>query len=209
MIPTRISAPLKNIIDRVNPGRIQETTAAILRNDQYLVTLPVESDEFITLVYDTVRGRWREWDVHIRHACESVDYYSSFFTTTQSADQVCRLARGVLKDYDLYPIEAVVDTMELHMGAPKLEKEVNNLWVGYWLSDHRAYMGILCRTDMGDWHQVGPGVHLEGNDTDYMQVMIPIHALGRSVQFRLFNDRIDEDLRLLDMIVTFLPKELE
>ncbi len=209
-IPTRISAPLKDFIDKVNPARVKyESTATIMRNDQYIVTLPIDNDEFVTFVYDTVRGRWRQWDTHLLQAVEATDFHATYFTTTEKDSELCKFQSGRLRDYANGAIDAYMETLELHMGAPKVEKEINNLWVGLWLPDHESHTDVYARTDMGDWKKIGPGFSVEGNENDYQQVRIPIHALGRNVQFRLANDVLNQDLRLLDLLVTFLPKELE
>lgn len=208
-MPEKISGPIRDIVDQVNTDRLEEATAAVLRSDQYQVSLPVDASDFVTVVYDTTRGRWRQWGTHILHSAESKDYFGSYVIASSDDKQVCKYEQGRLRDYTDSAIEAYVDSLELHFAVPELVKEINSLWLGCWVSDNDYQVVVYSRTDMGEWSQMGTGVDVSGNENDYQRVRVPIGATGRNIQFRLENENLDEDMRLLDMLVTFLPRELE
>ena len=209
-MPENISHPIEDYLREVNPDRIEEASAIVVDKANYVLTLPEGEEDYITVVYDVVEHRWRLWDTFARFTCEAVDPLGAYFVLRDTPKKITRLVQGKLEDYDGKPIEARLETLEMHFGAPELEKEIRTLFFGYWQTGDGADIDLFFRTNMGDWRKIGQTFRVpEGNYGDYLRVQVPINDLGRNVQFAFENNKAGEDLRLLDAVISFIPKEME
>jgi len=206
--PERVSSPVKDITDQVDPDHIEKARAFIYDNNQYVISLPTSEEGRVVLSYDTLRGRWRQWSNDVGTSMETPFFPGAIFSK-RGGDQFFKFDPSSLADNG-DEIESYVETMELHFGIPESEKEINNLWLGVWVAEEDFTIFVDCSVDGGNWETLNPiGTLISGNTGDYMRVRVPVGKLGRNVQFRVRNALADQDLRLLDMVVTFLPRELE
>ncbi len=206
--PERLSGPIQDIIRTVNISRIEEARAAVMEKYHYVVTLPVSVSSFITLIYDIIRRRWRMSDLHIGTSAVSEEVLGYCFTKP-GGQQLYRLDPDSVDD-DGVAVEAYVETMEYHFGAPKAEKELNNLWVGLWTTADDVKFYVDGSFDGKDWEILTPsGVLITDEANLYKQVRIPIGKNCYNAQFRIRNNRAGEQLRLLDLIISYITKEVE
>lgn len=206
--PERLSGFIQDIVRQVNLSRIQEARAAVMEKYHYVVTLPVDVGEFITLIYDIIRRRWRMSDLHIGTSAVSEEVLGYCFTKPLG-QQLFQLDDTYVNDSE-DPIDAYVETIDYHFGSPKAEKELNNLWIGAWGTDTETTIKVEGRFNAGEWEVLTPiGVRIPKGEGAYHQIKVPLGRNCYNVQFRISNNRVDEQVRLLDFIISFVTKEVE
>ncbi len=208
-LPEKISAPINDIIKTVDPTHIEKARAFVLYDNQYVISLPTGAATRVTLAYDTLRGRWRQWSLGVGEAMPTPTTPGAIFTEVGGI-QFYKFDESALIDKAANGIAARLETIEIHCGIPEHNKEFNNLWLGVWVAAADYDLSVDARLNMGDWTNLTPtAVTVSGNAGEYQRIRVPIGLTGRNIQFRIRNAVIDEDLRLLDAVLTFLPKELE
>lgn len=215
-LPEKISTPIQNYIKNVDLDHISRTRAMVYNHDQYVISLPTSATNRMTFVFDTVTGRWREWSLPVGEVLPFAQEPGVAFTRP-AGDQFYCFDLESLVDEDAEgetpvddPINAFVETLEIHFGAPKHEKEIHSLWLGMWVPDHTVRLTVECRINAGEWQSLTPrDVVVRGNEGDYQQIQIPVGSQARLFQVKISNAEPDEDLPLLDMVVNFSIKELE
>ncbi len=206
--PERLSGPIQDLTRMVNLSRIGESRAAVMEKYHYVVTLPVGESGFITLIYDIIRRRWRMSDLHIGTSTVSEEVLGYCFTRP-GGQQLFRLDPDSVDDSG-EPVEAYIETMEYHFGSPKAEKELNNLWLGLWTTEGDVTFYVDGSFDGGEWVTLTPsGVLIQGAANFYRQVRVPIGKYCYNAQFRIRNNRVGEQLRILDLIISYITKEVE
>jgi len=208
-MPEKISTPVKDYIDKVDWPNIHKATAVIFQRHQYVLSLPHKDGGYMTLAYDTVRDRWRSWDTHMKvSALLHHEQEGTFhFVKPSEEGSVYQLETDSVNDGG-EPIESELETIEYHMGAPEQEKEINNLYLGIWCTKEPTDLTVYYSLDKSDWEWVA-NESIAGNKGDYKKIRIPIGKSCRSIQFKIENKSKDQNLRILDMVITFLPRELE
>lgn len=206
--PMRISTPVKDILEYVDLSRLGEAKAAVFNKFDWVITLPLVAEP-ITLVYDILERRWREWSCHMGVAMRTFEAPGYLFTKPDGS-AFFKFNLKSVNDEGTIPISGYVETMEYHFDEPEVEKEVRNLWVGTMVTDREYRIWVEARADSGSWVMLTPeGVRVEGKPGEYFRVLVPVQKLCRHIQFRISNDRKDQQMKLLDLVITFFPKELE
>lgn len=206
--PERLSGPVQDIVRQVNLSRIQTAVGAVMEKYHYVVTLPVGEVSWITLVYDIIRRRWRMSDLHMGTSTVSGEALGYCFTAP-GGRQLFRLDPDSVDD-DGEAVASHLETLEYHCGFPETAKEINNLWLGVWLSDEPFTLNIEAKCDGNRWESITPtGVLIDGNSNDYRRIRIPIGKTCYNIQFRISHEGAGEQVRLLDLLLTYIPKEME
>ena len=206
--PERISSGIQDYTRQVNLSRIHEARAAVMEKYHYVITLPVGEVDFVTLVYDVMKRRWREFDLHMGATAVSPEVLGYCFTKPDGR-QFFQLD-PMYKTDEEEAIDSYFETLEYHCGFPETEKEINNLWLGVWCSDEEYYLFVEANRDGQGWKTLTPsGVLVKGNKNDYKRIRIPVQEVCHNIQFRVRNSGLGDSVRILDMILTFIPKEME
>lgn len=206
--PERLSGFIQDIVRQINLSRIQEARAAVMEKYHYVVTLPVDESSFITLIYDIIRRRWRMSDLHIGTSAVSEEVLGYCFTNPLG-QQLFQLDDTCVNDSES-PIDAYVETIDYHLGSPKAEKELNHLWIGTWGTNTETTIKVEGKFDGGEWETLTPvGVRVPEGEGHYHQIRVPLGKNCYNVQFRVSNNRLGEQVRLLDFIISFITKEVE
>ncbi len=206
--PERLSGLIQDVVRQVNISRIDEARAAVMEKYHYVVTLPVGKSGFVTAIYDIIRRRWRLSDLHIGSSAVSEEVLGYCFTSP-GGSHLFKLEPDLVDDYG-EAVDAYVDTIEYHFGAPKAQKEVNNLWLGVWGTATDATIYVDAKVDGGEWVTLTPtGILIEAADGVYKQLRIPVGKTCFNIQFRIRNDRLSEQVRLLDLLISYIIKEVE
>lgn len=210
--PARLTGVIQDITREINLSRIKESRAAVMEKYHYVITVPVGETGFYTLIYDIIRKRWRMSDLHIGSSAVSAEVLGYCFSYP-AGKQLYNLNPTNNFDYRFgrtYLIPAYLETIEYHLGFPDAEKEVNNLWLGVWLGDKEYTLRVEARCDDGEWFDITPlGVLVPEGKGFYRRVKIHVGRRCYNIQFRITNEGLDEPFKLLDMIVSFIPKEVE
>ena len=210
--PERLSGVIQDIIRTVNLDRIDEARAAVMEKYNYVVTLPTGTDGFITLIYDIIGKRWRVSDLNIGSSAVSEEVLGYCFSYP-AGKQLFTLDPDTNMDHRddrTYVIPAYLDTLEYHCGFPEAEKDINNLWLGVWQGDKEYTFYVEAKFDGGEWELLTPlGITVPASSNNYKRIKIPIGRTCYNIQFRIENNGLDDPIRLLDMLISYLPKEVE
>ncbi len=203
----RISDPVNDYIDQVDLTIIDYARAAVFRGDQYIVSLPTDYDEYITLLFDTTTGRWAEWSIEMSHTGESVIEDRVYFTEPEG-NQILRLYEGKLDDHDDSPVEAELETQDFHFGSIGIEKEIRTVFLRFRQTDVPTHINFYWKTDlMFDWSN--PNVLFVGAGDGYFSFRVPLGLTNcREFRMKLENSE-DKDMIPLGADIVFLVKEVE
>lgn len=209
--PQKISLSVQDLIETlVNPDFISDAVAFVYNSDQYVISLPTGADGVgrLTLVYDTLHKRWQRWSFAVAQAMEvSGDVLGTTYFTQPNDNQFYRLTKNILQDFTTQAIKSVVDTVELHFNHPAQDKEIHELFVGFEVAEVDCWITIFCRINKGNWVKLAV-LTVNGNIGEYKVYRVPVGVTARLIEFRFENSIINQDMRLMNLIINSTLKEL-
>lgn len=202
---TRLSDPIKDLIDKVELDQLHKARAIVYKGDQYIVSLPLPEDKRLTLMLDTTEGRWTVWSVEFGEVTDTMGDEVLF--SKPDGKDVLKLDSTEYSDEGT-PIEMEVISQGLHFGSIGIEKEIRTLFLRFRQTAEAITVLLEYRTSMtGSWCRP-LRLPVEAGE-GYTTFKIPIGATNcREFQFKIANVE-DADLILLGADITYTVKEVE
>lgn len=208
----RISLAIQDIFDAEVDKDQLELSRAVLYNRNYIVTLPTATG-YITLVYHIDRESWAVWSHPVLGEVAKVSSHNIWFSAPQGV-VVNTLVPGQLYDtlideteIEDYPIEALIDTKNLSLGVPEVEKDVKDLYLICRAGSNPYSVSVYIQPDQTDeWLPVAKQEPVTGLLGTPRVLRVPI---GRTLRYHKVRvESLSDEFYPMSLTWYYSPKDV-